>query len=91
MIKEPLEDEMIITDENGEEKVMQILFTYENEERHKTYVFLTEKGNEEDAMAFIYDETDKSLSEIEDDEEYGEVEEVFNAFLNDPKIKEAKK
>jgi uncharacterized protein YrzB (UPF0473 family) len=85
------DDEMIITDESGNEKVMKILFTYENEERNKSYVFLYEKDDEDNVLAFIYNEDDKSLSEIEDDEEYGEVEEVFNAFMEDPKIAEAKK
>ena len=85
------DDEMIITDEDGNEKVMKILFTYENEERGKSYVFLYEKDDEENVMAFSYDEESKSLSEIEDDEEYNEVEEVFNAFNEDPKIAEAKK
>lgn len=91
MSVELLENEMIITDENGDEKVMNILFTYENEERGKSYVFLYEKGDEDNVMAFAYSEIEKSLSEIEDDEEYSEVEEVFNAFLEDPKIVEAKK
>ncbi len=92
MAQELLNDEeMIITNADGEEVVMKILFTYENEERKKSYVFLQEKDNEENVLAFIYSEEDKSLLEIEDDEEYGEVEEVFNAFMEDPKIQEAKK
>ena len=33
---------------------------------------------------------DGDLSPIEDDEEYGEVEEVFNAWQDDPKIQELK-
>ncbi len=85
------DDEIIISDESGLEKVMKILFTYENEERNKNYVFVYEEGNEDDVMAFIYNEDNKSLEEIEDDEEYGEVEEVFNAFLEDPKFNEIKK
>ena len=85
------DDEIIISDESGLEKVMKILFTYENEERNKNYVFVYEEGNEDDVMAFIYNEENKSLEEIEDDEEYDEVEEVFNAFLEDPKFNEIKK
>lgn len=84
------DDEMIITLDDGTEQVMKILFTYENEERKKSYVFLQEKEDEDNVLAFIYNEDDKSLEEIEDDDEYSEVEEVFNAFLNDQKIKEAK-
>lgn len=85
------EKEMVVYDENGNEKVMKILFTYDNDERKKSYVFLYEDGNEDDVMAFIYDNDTKSLKEIEDDDEYSEVEEVFNAFMDDPKIQDAKK
>ena len=84
------ENEIIINDESGNEKVLKILFTYENEERGKSYVFVYEEGNEYDVMAVIYNETTHELFEIEDDEEYSEVEEVFNAFNEDPKISEIK-
>lgn len=85
------DNQMIITDEKGNEKVMNILFTYENEERGKSYVFLFSEDDEDNVMAFSYNEESKSLEEIEDDDEYEEVEEVFNAFNEDPKIIEAKK
>ena len=82
--------EMIVTDDQGNEKVMKILFTYDNDERKKSYVFLYEKDDEDNVMAFAYNEENQSLEEIEDDDEYAEVEEVFNAFNEDPKIQEAK-
>ena len=84
------DDEMIVTDDQGNEKVMKILFTYDNDERKKSYVFLYEKDDEDNVMAFAYNEENQSLEEIEDDDEYAEVEEVFNAFNEDPKIQEAK-
>jgi len=86
-----LDDEILITDEAGLDHVMKILFTYENEERGKTYAFLYEKDDEENIVAFSLNEKDQSLEEILDDEEYKEVEEVFNAYIEDPKIQEAKK
>ena len=86
-----LDDEMIITNENGEEKVMKILFTYESEQRKKTYAFLYEKGDEDKIMVFSINDKDQSLEEIEDDEEYAEAEEVFNAYMSDEKIQEIKK
>ena len=86
-----LDDEMIITTDSGEEKVMKILFTYESEQRHKQYVFLYEKDDEENVLVFSINEKDQSLEEIEDDEEYAEAEEVFNAYMNDEKIQEIKK
>ena len=85
------EDEMIITNEKGEEKVMKILFTYESEQSGKEYVFLYEKDNEDNVLVFAVNEKEESLEEIEDDEEYAEAEEVFNAYMNDEKIQEIKK
>ena len=86
-----LDDEMIITNENGEEKVMKILFSYESEQRGKEYVFLFENDDEENVLVFSVNAEDNSLEEIEDDEEYAEAEEVFNAYMNDEKIQEIKK
>ena len=86
-----LDDEMIITNEKGEEKVMKILFSYESEQRGKEYVFLYEKDDEENVLVFSINAEDNSLEEIEDDEEYAEAEEVFNAYMNDEKIQEIKK
>lgn len=86
-----LDDEMIITTEDGEEKLMKILFTYESEARKKQYVFLFEKDDEENVLVFSVNENDNSLEEIEDDEEYNEAEEVFNAYMNDEKIQDLKK
>lgn len=85
-----LDDEMIISTNSGE-KVMKILFTYESEERGKEYVFLYEKDDEENVMVFSVNNEDQSLEEIEDEEEYAEAEEVFNAYMNDEKIQEIKK
>ena len=83
--------QMIITLDNGEEVLLNILFTYENEARKKTYVFVHEDEHEDDVLAYIYDENTHSLSEIEDDDEYDEVEEVFNTFMNDENIQDALK
>ena len=85
------DDEMMITNEKGEEKVMKILFTYESEQRGAEYVFLYEKDDEENVLVFSVNEKEESLEEIEDDEEYAEAEEVFNAYMNDEKIQEIKK
>ena len=86
-----LDDEMVITTDSGEEKVMKILFTYESEVRGKQYVFLHEKDDEENVLVFAVNEKEETLEEIEDDEEYAEAEEVFNAYMNAEKIKEIKK
>ena len=73
------EKQMVVTDNEGKEHLMQILFTYDNEERGASYVFFydTEDPNEE-VIVMRYLESGE-LEPIEDDEEYDEVEEVFNA------------
>ncbi len=76
------EKQITIRDEEGNEHLMEILFTYEHEERGKKYVFLYTKENPEDVIAMEYNDNGE-LFEIESDEEYEEVEEVFNAFMDE--------
>lgn len=83
------EKTIIVTDNEGKEHVMEILFTYEHEERKTSYVFFFDPATPENVIAMRYND-DGTLDEILDDEEYEEVEEVFNAFMEDPKIQEAK-
>ena len=84
------ENQMVVTDAEGKEHLMNILFTYDNEERKASYVFFydSEDPNEE-VIVMRYLESGE-LEPIEDDEEYDEVEEVFNAWQDDPKIQELK-
>ena len=84
------EKQMVVTDNEGKEHLMEILFTYDNEERGASYVFFydTEDPNQ-DVIVMRYLESGE-LEPIEDDEEYDEVEEVYNAWQEDPKIQELK-
>ena len=88
------ETQMVVADSEGKEHLMQILFTYENDERKTQYVFFYDtEDKEENVIVMRYKgELDSGeLEPIEDDEEYEEVEEVFNAWQEDPKIQELKK
>ena len=85
---------MVVADSEGKEHLMQILFTYENDERKAQYVFFYDtEDKEENVIVMRYKgELDSGeLEPIEDDEEYEEVEEVFNAWQEDPKIQDLKK
>ena len=74
--------QLVVTDEEGNEILFEILFTYEHEERGKKYVFCFEKDNPDEVMVFEY--TDKGeLFEVTDEEEYEEVEEVFNTYIEE--------
>ena len=84
------ENQMVVTDSEGKEHLMNILFTYDNEERKASYVFFYDSEDpNEDVIVMRYTQ-DGELEPIEDDEEYDEVEEVFNAWQDDPKIQELK-
>ena len=86
--------QMVVVDSEGKEHLMQILFTYENDERKTQYVFFYDtEDKEENVIVMRYKgELDSGeLEPIEDDEEYEEVEEVFNAWQEDPKIQDLKK
>ena len=76
------EKTMTVVDAEGKEHLLQILFTYEHEERGKKYVFFYDEENPEEVIAMEYND-DGELFEIESDEEYEEVEEVFNAFMEE--------
>ena len=84
------ENEIIITDNLGNEHILKILFTFENEKRKTSYVFVYEDDDEENIMVFRYDESSHQLEEIEDEEEYNECQEVFNCYNEDPKFSEIK-
>lgn len=76
------EKQITIQDNDGNKHLMEILFTYEHPERNKKYVFLYEKDNPDEIIAMEYND-DGELFEIESDEEYEEVEEIFNAFTEE--------
>ena len=86
----PIKDnQMVITDDQGNEHLMTVLFTYEHEERKKKYVFFYDEQDEDNVIVMSYND-EGELFDIEDVGEYSEIEEVFNAYNEDPKIAEIK-
>lgn len=83
------DDHIIITDDNGVESIFKILFTYDNEDRNASYVLFYSEENPEDIIAMKYNDGGE-LFEIDSDEEYDEVEEVLNTYLEDPEISKNK-
>ena len=66
-----------IADENGKEVEMNILLTFDANE--KKYVVVYETGNEEDVYPFIYDDNG-NLFEVESQEELSMIQEVVSAY-----------
>lgn len=74
---------MYVVDESGKEVEMEILFTFENEEKQKKYVLFTDPNKEDgETFASCYDD-EGNLSPIETEEEWAMVEEVLGAFIEE--------
>lgn len=87
---EPInDDQIVIYDEDGNEFLMNILFTYENEERGAEYVFVYDEAQPDDVFVMRYNE-EHELFEVTDEEELKEASEVLDAYNDDPTIQEAK-
>lgn len=83
------EEYITIVDENGNEELYQILFTFDSEDFGKSYVLLYPAGTSEDdeveIQAYSFKENEEGgagdLLPIETDAEWDMVEEVLNTFL----------
>lgn len=84
----PLDQQLTIIDEEGNEVLCQILFTFTSEEFNKNYVLFYPLDGEEDddnvtVMAASYTEGENGvgeLSEIETDEEWDLIEDALGQF-----------
>lgn len=88
MIEIKNDNDMVITAEDGTERLMKILLYFHNDQRNKDYYFLYEEGNEDEVivMATSDGESLENLSE----EEFDEAEQVFEAYESDPTIQTLK-
>ena len=75
------DNKMVITDEEGNEHIVTILFTYHHDERNKDYVVFVSDEDEDSAIAMSYT-SDGELEEIEDDDEYEEIQELLDAYYD---------
>lgn len=74
------DNKIYITDDNGKEVEMNILFTFDA--NNKNYVICYEGENDDDVYPFTYDENG-NLYIVEDDEELKMIQEVVEAFDGD--------
>lgn len=95
--KDGAQDRQItLIDDQGNEELYEILFTFHSDDYGKSYVLLypAAVGNDEDieVQAFSYDADDagdvtsSDLHEIKSDEEWNMVQGVLNTFLNDDRL-----
>ncbi|GIN38597.1 MULTISPECIES: DUF1292 domain-containing protein [Heyndrickxia] len=87
------EKHITVIDEDGNEQLYEVLFTFESEEFGKSYVLYFPVGAEEDdneeieihASSFIQKEDGEEgdLQPIETEEEWDMIEEMLNTFLDE--------
>lgn len=86
------EEFITVIDEEGNEQLYEILFTFDSEEFNKSYVLYFPAGADDDdenedveihASAYLQSEEGEegSLQPIETDEEWDMIEEMLNTFL----------
>ncbi|MFD2046171.1 DUF1292 domain-containing protein [Ornithinibacillus salinisoli] len=88
-------ERIIIPDENGEEHLFEVLFTFDVDETNHSYIAVVpveQKDDEEvEVYAFRYEEKEKddndlSLFPIESDEEWEMVEEMLNTLADEEEL-----
>ncbi|SFJ18183.1 MULTISPECIES: DUF1292 domain-containing protein [Halobacillus] len=86
------EERIIIPDENGEEHLFEVLFTFDVEQTGHSYIAVIpaeqKEGEEVEVFAFRYEEKgneedDLALFQIESDDEWEMVEEMLNTLTDE--------
>ena len=80
---------VVVADDEGNEYLLNILFTYHNPVRNTDYVFAYDKGDPDTIFIMKYGENGEMI-EVEDEDELEEAQEVFDAYNDDPTIQEIK-
>ena len=70
---------LIFTGSDGEQLTFRVLFTYRSEKFNKDYAVFYNESDENHLIAYSYDEN-ITLSELESDEEYRELEEALRKY-----------
>lgn len=75
-------NKIFVYDENGIEKEMEILFTFEDDNKINYVVFQDPQAEDGEVFASIYDENGNLLP-VETQEQWDMIEEVIGAFYED--------
>lgn len=76
-------NQIVVTDDQGNEQTLEVLFTFNSDETGKKYVLYYNPEDEQPSVfASIFDD-EGNLFEIETPEEWEMVEEVFHSFQSE--------
>ena len=70
---------LFITTKDGQQLTFKVLFTYHSDRFNKDYAAFYNQDDENHLLVFSYDEN-KTLSEVQTQEEYDELEDVLHKF-----------
>lgn len=73
------DNKIIFIDEDGKQEELQIYFTYHSEKSQKNYVYFYHEETPDELIAGVI-EPDGTVSDIETDEEYDELDEVLEEY-----------
>ncbi|MGM9923703.1 MAG: DUF1292 domain-containing protein [Bacillus sp. (in: firmicutes)] len=88
----PIDEQITIIDENGNEQLHQTLFSFYSEDFDRTYILYYPIGEEDENGEILVhasvlleseneEDTEAGLQPIETDDEWDIVEEVYNTFM----------
>lgn len=78
-MEKKINNELFVTTNDGRQLTFKVLFTYHSEDFEKDYVFFYEENDEDNIIVYSYDDSN-TLHEIEDEEEFKELDEVLQAY-----------
>jgi len=77
---------IVLTDEDGNEYPMEIICTFENEEKTKNFVLLEDPQSEGDVFPFIYNEDTGEIAEVTDEQEIELCQGVLQALIDEGEV-----
>lgn len=73
---------MTITDESGQEREIEIILTFDDENGQSFVLFRDPQDQEENVYAYKYDE-DGNMNEVTEEKEWDMCQEVLGAFMDE--------
>lgn len=73
---------MMITDESGQEREVEIILTFDDEKGQSFVLFQDPQDTEDTVFAYSYDE-DGNMNEVIDETEWNMCQEVLGAFMDE--------
>ena len=77
---------IVVTDENGNTTVYEIILTFDSPDTGKKYVIYKLPEEDEEVMAAVYEEEadgEGNLTEIQTEEEFEMIQDILDSFLEE--------